>query len=186
MTTLSTVAACSTGAGNLFQDNQPSAIKSTASAVLTLGQSSQEQEITKYNKTGRFTITPTKVVEGKPKDLKELNDSKFDGQKIAWVYVRAKHVGGSAVKEPEPMVNIGAETTDGSPATRFLLIADLTAMPKDCKRFDAVKDIEDEDLWQRGEERTMCEPYLIPANAKIKYVTYSQGFYDQPLRWSVK
>lgn len=186
LTTTSTIAACSAGAGGIFKDSQPSATDSTAPAVLTLGQPSPQQEITSYNKTGKFTITPTKVVEGKPGDLKELDDSKYVGQKIAWIYVRAKQVGGAAVKRPEPMSNIGAETTDGSPATSFILIGDLSTMPTDCKRFDAVKNIESEDIWKKGEERTVCEPYLIPANSKIKYVTYSQGFYDQPLRWSVK
>ncbi|WP_282792715.1 hypothetical protein [Streptomyces sp. CC224B] len=163
------------------------ASSSEAPKNLKLGQAGPAQEITKYKKTGKFSITPTKVTLGKPEDLKELkDDKKYGDKKIAWIYVKAKHVGGDPVKEPTVMSDVGAETTAGNPATRFILIGDLSSMPADCKRHDAAKTLGGDDIWKAGEERTMCEPYLIPADTEVKAVTYSQGFYKEPIKWAVR
>ncbi|MGA4840060.1 hypothetical protein [Streptomyces sp. G45] len=160
---------------------------SEAPKDLKVGQAGPVQEITRYKKTGKFSLTPTKVTLGKPEDLKELNDpKKYKDQKIAWIYVKAKHVGGPAVKEPMVMSDIGAETTSGSPARKFIVIGDLSSQPADCKGNDAAKDLGGDDIWKRGEERTVCEPYLIPANAEVKNVTYSQGFYKEPVKWALR
>ncbi|MGW7641713.1 hypothetical protein [Streptomyces decoyicus] len=180
---ISAITACTTAACSKNTGIEATNSTAPVAKVLTLGQPSPPQEVTK---NGKFTIAPTKVVEGKPDDLKELHDGKFDGQKIVWIYVRAKNVGGTVVKDPATMKDVGAETTLGSPATSFILIADLSTMPKDCKRFDAAENLESADIWKKGEERTVCEPYLIPANTKVNYVTYAQGYYDEPLKWSVK
>ncbi|MFD4243624.1 hypothetical protein ACFWP3_18805 [Streptomyces sp. NPDC058525] len=148
---------------------------------LVLGQPSQEeQEITRWGTTGKFLITPQRVVEGKPEDLQGLGeDGKFAGQKVAWVYVEARHVGGEPVKGPMVMTNIGAETTDGIKATRLLVFGDLSSRPADCTDEDL------ESVFKEGESRSMCAPYLIPAGAKVGKVTYSQGYYKDPLAWQV-
>ncbi|MEV0116858.1 hypothetical protein AB0H77_27050 [Streptomyces sp. NPDC050844] len=182
--TVWTVTACSTGATDASKDANPSA--SQAPKMLKLGQPSSPQEITKYKKTGKFVITPTKVVEGKPKDLDELDEpDKYAGKKVVWVYVHAKHVGGDAVKEAMVMSDVGVETDTG-PGTKFILIGALSSTPKDCGLFNGVKELGTEDVWKKGEERDVCDPYLVPAEAEVDKVTYSQGFYTEPLKWSVK
>lgn len=155
---------------------------------LKLGQAGPEQEITSYKKTAKFSLTPTKVTEGKPADLKELgDDKKYGGKKIAWIYVKAKHVGGAAaIKSPTVMSDVGAETSAGTPATKFILIGDLSSRPADCVGNDGQKELGGDEMWKKGEERTVCEPYLLPAADKVKAVTYSQGFYKEPLKWAVK
>lgn len=51
--------------------------------MLRLGQPGPTQEITSYKKTGKFVVTPTKVVEGKPNDLDELDEpDKYKGKKV--------------------------------------------------------------------------------------------------------
>lgn len=148
---------------------------------LMLGQPSQEeQEITRWDTTGKFLITPQRVVEGKPEDLQGLGeDGKFAGQKVAWVYVEARHVGGQPVKGPMVMSNVGAETASGSKATRLLLFGGMGSRPKDCTGEDL------ESVFKEGESRTMCVPYLIPAGTKVEKVTYFQGFHNEPLVWRV-
>lgn len=166
--------------GGPAKGGSPSA--SGAGQGLVLGQPSPaEQEITRWDATGKFLITPRKVVEGTSEDLQELGEeSKFAGQKVAWVYVEARHVGGKPVKGPMVMTNVGAETAGGSKATRLLVfLGDLSSRPKDCTDEDL------ESVFKEGESRTMCAPYLIPAGAKVEKVTYSQGFYKDPLAWKV-
>ncbi|MFD9908452.1 hypothetical protein [Streptomyces sp. NPDC059063] len=160
---------------------------SEAPKDLKLGQAGPVQEITRYKKTGKFSLTPTKVTLGKPADLKELDDEKkYKDKKVAWIYVKAKHVGGDAVKGPMVMSDIGAETVSGTPATKFIVIGSLSSMPADCKGNDGAKTLGGDDIWKKGEERTVCEPYLIPATTEVKNVTYSQGFYKEPLKWAVR
>ncbi|GGV54623.1 hypothetical protein [Streptomyces spectabilis] len=169
------------------KDGKSGAEASEAPKNLKVGQPGPAQEITKYNKTGKFSITPTKVTLGKPGDLKELDDEKkYGGKKVAWIYVKAKHVGGEAVKQPIVMTNVNAETSDGNPATKFILIGTLSSQPKDCVGNDGKRTLGGEDIWKKGEERTVCEPYLIPADATVKAVTYSQGFYNEPIKWALK
>ncbi|WP_344527195.1 hypothetical protein [Streptomyces rectiviolaceus] len=182
--TVCTTTACGTGATDASKGARPSATQ--AAKTLKLGRPGPAQEITRYKKTGKFVITPTKVVEGKPKDLDELDEpDKYAGKKVVWVYVNAKHVGGDAVKEPTVMSDVGVETPTG-PGTKFILIGALSSTPKDCNLFNGVKELGTEDVWKKGEERNVCDPYLIPAEAKVNKVTYSQGFYKEPLKWSVK
>ncbi|MFG2195205.1 hypothetical protein [Streptomyces sp. NPDC048639] len=58
---------------------------------------------------------------GEPEDLKELDEpEEFKNKTIAWVYVRAKNVGGKDVKRPTVMSDVGAESDAGSPAQRLL------------------------------------------------------------------
>ncbi|MER6443711.1 hypothetical protein [Streptomyces venezuelae] len=148
---------------------------------LVLGQpSAEKQEITRWEKTGKFVITPQKVVEGKPEDLKELgDDAKYAGQKLAWVYVDVKHAGGDDVKGPMVMTDVGVEVVGGRKATRLILMGDLRSRPQDCRDEDT------EASFKQGDSRTACEPYLIPATAKVEKVTYSQGYYKEPLAWQV-
>ncbi|MFE9468595.1 hypothetical protein ACFYNW_34090 [Streptomyces virginiae] len=175
-------AGCGPAAGGSSGGDAKSARPGSAAGAqeLLLGQPSQEeQEITRWNATGKFLITPQKVVEGKPEDLQGLEDGKFAGQKAAWVYVEARHVGGEPVKGPMVMTNVGAQTTDGYRATRLLDFGDLSSRPKDCADEDL------ESVFKEGEKRTLCVPYLIPAGAKVGKVTYSQGYYKDPLAWKV-
>ncbi|GGR71065.1 hypothetical protein GCM10010252_06670 [Streptomyces aureoverticillatus] len=190
ITTVS-LAACGGGSGKKSgRSGGPggSSESSEAPKNLKLGQAGPEQEITSYKKTAKFSITPTKVTEGKPADLKELgDDKKYKGKKVAWIYVKAKHVGGApAIKSAMVMGDVSAETTAGAPATKFILIGSLSSQPADCLGNNGKKELGGEDIWKKGEERTVCEPYLIPATEKVKAVTYSQGFYKEPLKWAVR
>ncbi|MEV0257329.1 hypothetical protein AB0H82_24125 [Streptomyces sp. NPDC050732] len=183
------LAACGGGSGKKSRSGGAggSAEASRAPKDLKLGQAGPVQEITKYEKTGTFSLTPTKVTLGKPADLDELNDrKKYKDLKVAWIYVKAKHVGGSAVKEPMVMSDVSGETSAGEPATKFLLIGDLSSRPSDCVGNDGAKSLEGDDIWKKGETRTVCEPYLIPADATLKAVTYSQGYYKEPIKWAVR
>ncbi|MEV4868501.1 hypothetical protein [Streptomyces syringium] len=174
-----TVSACSrTGSEAGAGKKDTPAIAKT----LRLGQPSPEtQDISRYNKTGKFIITPQKVVEGKPEDLRDLgDDNKYANQKLVWVYVNAKLTGGDAVKGPMMMTNIGAEAGAGHTATQLILIGDLSGRPKDCVGEDT------EAAWKQGDTRTVCAPYLIPAASKVTQVTYFRGFHAEPLKWAVQ
>ncbi|MFD9072605.1 hypothetical protein [Streptomyces lasiicapitis] len=188
--TTASLAACGGGSGKKSGKSGGSGANNEATEApknLKLGQPGPDQEITRYKKTAKFSLTPTKVTEGKPADLKELgDDKKYAGKKIAWIYVKAKHVGGAApIKGPMVMSEVNAETGAGAPATKFILIGSLSSQPADCLD-TGKKEITSEDIWKKGEERTLCEPYLIPATEKVKSVTYSQGYYKEPLKWAVK
>lgn len=160
---------------------------SEAPKKLRIGQPSPEQEISSYKKTAKFVFTPTKVVEGKPEDLDELDEpDKYAGKKVVWVYVNARHVGGDALKEPPSvMSDVNVETASG-PGTKFILIGALSSTPKDCNLLNGVKELGTEDVWKKGEKRTVCDPYLVPEGDEVDKVTYSQGYYNEPLRWNVK
>ncbi|WP_414168712.1 hypothetical protein ACMATS_21095 [Streptoverticillium reticulum] len=149
---------------------------------LKLGQPSAEaQTVERSGKAGKFTITPQKVVMGKPSDLDELKDKdKYAGRTIAWVYVNAKLVGGDApVQGPMIMTSVG--TLSGSaPGTKLLVMfGDLSSRPSDCKSEDL------DATWQKGDEHTLCTPYLVPDGQKLTTVTYSRGWYKDPLKWTV-
>ncbi|WP_405773703.1 hypothetical protein [Streptomyces sp. NBC_00859] len=153
---------------------------------LNLGRPGPAQEITKYKKTSKFLITPTKVVEGDAADLKELDDqSKYEGQKVAWVYVKAKNIGHYGINSPLVMSNVGAEANGSAAQPLIIMMGDLSSRPKDCLGNDGSRELAGEDIWKPGEQRTVCEPYVLPADAKITSVTYSQGFDNEPLKWSV-
>ncbi|MEW1927875.1 hypothetical protein [Streptomyces sp. NPDC088360] len=183
--TACTITACYPSTGDSSKDATPSATQ--APKKLRLGQPSPEQEISSYKKTAKFVFTPTKVVEGKPEDLDELDEpDKYAGKKVVWVYVNARHVGGDALKEPPPMMSdVNVETAAG-PGTKFILIGALSSTPKDCNLLNGVKELGTEDVWKKGEKRAVCDPYLIPEGAEVEKVTYSQGYYKEPLKWSVK
>ncbi|MGW5733316.1 MULTISPECIES: hypothetical protein [Streptomyces] len=183
--TLCTLTACYPSTGDSAKDATPTA--SQAPKKLRLGQPGPEQEISSYKKNAKFVFTPTKVVEGKPDDLDELDEpKKYAGKKVVWVYVNARHVGGDTLKPPPPMMSdVNVETAAG-PGTKFILIGALSGTPKDCKLLNGVKELGTEDVWKKGEERTVCDPYLVPEGATVDKVTYSQGFYNEPLKWTVK
>ncbi|MEU5684733.1 hypothetical protein DEJ48_15190 [Streptomyces venezuelae] len=175
------------GSGGSDKGSSGASGSTEAPKNLKLGQAGPVQEITKYDKTGKFSLTPTKVTLGEPEDLDELDDKKkYKDLKVAWIYVKAQHVGGSAVKQPIVMSDVSGETSKGQPATKFLLIGDLSSRPADCRGNDAAKSLEGDDIWKKGETRTVCEPYLIPADATLKAVTYSQGYYKAPIKWAVR
>ncbi|MGY0021008.1 hypothetical protein [Streptomyces sp. cg35] len=83
------------------------------------------------------------------------------------------------------MSDVGAEA-NGRPATKLLLLmGDLSSRPKDCVGNDGTTRLDGEDIWKPRDQRTVCQPYLLPTDAKITAVTYSQGSYNEPLKWSV-
>lgn len=183
--TACTLTACFPDTGDSSKDTASSTPQ--APKKLRLGQPSPEQEISSYKKTAKFVFTPTKVVEGKPEDLDELDEpDKYAGKKVVWVYVNARHVGGDALKKPPQMMSdVNVETATG-PGTKFILIGALSSTPKDCNLLNGVKELGTDDVWKKGEERKVCDPYLVPEKAKVEKVTYSQGYYKEPLKWSVK
>jgi hypothetical protein len=174
------VTACSSGFGARDSGGTESTTPESTKP-LTLGQPSpEEQEISRYGKTGTFLITPEKVVEGTQQDLRQLgDDAKYANKKVVWVYVNAKQIGGQPVKGPMVMTDIGAETAKGGKAARLILIGDLSSRPKDCAGEDL------DATWRRGDSRTSCAPYLVPADAQVTKVTYFQGYYNEPLAWAV-
>ncbi|MGP3951171.1 hypothetical protein [Streptomyces sp. 7N604] len=171
-----TGACSSAGSGGSSNTTAPASGK-----PLRLGQPSpEEQEISRYSKTGKFIITPVKVVEGEQEDLRELgDDDKYAGKKVVWVYVNAKLVDGDAVKGPMVMTDVGAQAGAGVQASPLILIGDLSSRPKDCVSEDL------EATWKQGDSRTACAAYLMPSGSKVTHVTYSAGFYKEPLQWSV-
>ncbi|GAA3059066.1 hypothetical protein GCM10020000_47500 [Streptomyces olivoverticillatus] len=111
----------STGSGSGGGSNSSSA---KADQPLKLGQPSPEtQEVQRYNKTGKFTITPQKVVMGKPADLDELKDQKYKGYTLAWAYVKAKLVGGDTpLRGPMIATNVGMQMEGGQQGTRLIVL----------------------------------------------------------------
>ncbi|MFC8130774.1 hypothetical protein [Streptomyces sp. NPDC057302] len=183
--TACTLTACYPSTDDAAKDATSSAPQ--APKKLRIGQPSPEQEISSYKKTAKFVFTPTKVVEGKPEDLDELDEpDKYAGQKVVWVFVNARHVGGDALKKPpQVMSDVNVETATG-PGTKFILIGALSSTPKDCHLLNGVKELGTDDVWKKGEERNVCDPYLVPEKSTVDKVTYSQGYYKEPLKWAVK
>ncbi|MEV7465483.1 hypothetical protein AB0O20_03070 [Streptomyces kronopolitis] len=178
-----TLTACGADTGATAKDSSDSSASATPKH-LVLGQPGPVQELGQA--ASKFQITPVKVVEGTHEDLKELDDpGKYKAQKVAWVYVKAKNVGSKAAKDTLVMSDVGAEA-NGSPAQRLLvLMGDLSSRPKDCLGNNGRTELGTDDIWKPGEQRTVCEPYLLPVDTKITDVTYSQGFYKEPLKWRV-
>ncbi|MEU6323088.1 hypothetical protein [Streptomyces sp. NPDC047009] len=171
--------ACSPGATNSSGADGAGPAAEAATKTLALGQPSPEdQEISRYGKTARFSITPLKVKAGSPSDVRELgNDPKYANKRLVWVYVHVRDVGARLSRGPMVMTDLGVETSVGK-ATRLILIGDLSSRPHDCVG-------ENPDLiWRKGDSWTSCEPYVIDANAKVTKITYFQGFYNDPLEWS--
>ncbi|MBB4894714.1 hypothetical protein FHS39_003772 [Streptomyces olivoverticillatus] len=170
----------STGSGSGGGSNSSSA---KADQPLKLGQPSPEtQEVQRYNKTGKFTITPQKVVMGKPADLDELKDQKYKGYTLAWAYVKAKLVGGDTpLRGPMIATNVGMQMEGGQQGTRLIvLMGGLSSRPADCHSEDT------EAVWQKGDEPTLCVPFVVPEGRKVAYVLYSKGFSAAPLKWAVE
>ncbi|MCC2279728.1 hypothetical protein LKL35_30515 [Streptomyces sp. ET3-23] len=152
--------------------------------TLKLGQpSAQAQEVQRNGKTGKFTITPQRVVMGKPSDLAELDDKnkdKYQGKTLAWVYVNAKLVGGDApIEGPLIGSDVGVLSEGDEPGTGLILIGDLSSRPADCKEEDTTA------TWQKGDEHSFCRPFIVPDGKKLTTVTYSRGFSAAPLKWTV-
>lgn len=168
----------STGSGS-----SDSSAKAKADQPLKLGQPSPEtQEVQRYNKTGKFTITPQKVVMGKPADLDELNDKKYKGYTLAWAYVNAKLADGDTpFKGPMIATNVGMQMEGGQQGTRLiLLMGGLSSRPADCHDEDT------EATWKKGDDHTLCVPFVVPEGRKVAYVLYSKGFSAEPLKWAVE
>ncbi|MFF1449753.1 hypothetical protein ACFVYF_16655 [Streptomyces sp. NPDC058274] len=146
---------------------------------LKLGDPSPETVVLgSYDTDGKFTVTPKKVFEGKPEDVRELgNDADYAGKKLAWIYVNSKLVGGDkSVKAPMLFTNMGAVAGASGAATRLQLMGSLSSRPKDCVSEDV------QITWKQGESHTWCEPFIIPANSHVTQVTY----YQDRFKWSVK
>ncbi|MGI5143446.1 hypothetical protein [Streptomyces sp. CA-106110] len=172
--------ACNPGATNSSGAGGAGPAAGAAMKTLALGQPSPgDQEISRYGKTARFSITPLKVKAGSHSDVRELgNDPKYANKRLVWVYVHVRDVGGPTIKGPMVMTDIGVETSIGK-ATRLILIGDLSSRPNDCVS-------ENPDLiWRKGNSWTACERYVIDANAKVTKITYFQGYYNDPLKWTV-
>ncbi|MEV3858124.1 hypothetical protein AB0J38_27810 [Streptomyces sp. NPDC050095] len=111
--------ACGAGGGTTEKSGESPA---ASPQQFALGQAGPVQEYgqAKY----KFQITPVKVVEGTHTDLKELDEpSKYEGKKVAWVYVKAKNVGATSAKDTLVMTNVGTAT--GANGYRGHLLAGL-------------------------------------------------------------
>jgi hypothetical protein len=155
---------------------------SASGKPLRIGQPShQTVELNGNGKTGKFTITPQRVVVGKAADLDELEDPKYKGWAPVWVYVNAKLVGGDApMTGPMVMSDTGVLLAGDVPVQRLLILGlDLSSKPADCE------DDDPDALWQKGEDHTRCVPFLVPEGKAITNVTFSRGYYQPPLKWTV-
>ncbi|MFD6185599.1 hypothetical protein [Streptomyces goshikiensis] len=151
--------------------------------TLRLGEpSARTAELTHAGKTGKFTITPQRVVVGKASDLDELKDEKYKGWVPVWVYVNAKLVDGDApMTGAMVMSDVGVRTADDVPVTRLLMMGqDLAGKPADCE--DDAPAAE----WKKGDDHTRCAPYLVPEGKPAAFVTFSRGYYKEPLKWTVQ
>ncbi|MFE3626253.1 hypothetical protein [Streptomyces goshikiensis] len=151
--------------------------------TLRLGEpSTQTTELTGNGKTGKFTITPQRVVVGKASDLDELKDEKYKGWVPVWVYVNAKLVDGDApMTGAMVMSDVGVRTADDIPVTRLLMMGqDLTSKPAGCE--DDAPSAE----WKKGDDHTRCASYLVPEGKPAAFVTFSRGYYKEPLKWAVQ
>ncbi|MFI9203271.1 hypothetical protein [Streptomyces sp. NPDC053048] len=149
---------------------------------LKLGQPSPElQEISRWGKTGKFTITGQRVVMGKASDLTQLDANKYQGMTVAWVYVNAKLVEGDApLKGPMVTSELSATSEGNQPGTKLILIGDLSSRPADCKEQDT------DAIWQKGDDQTLCTPVIVPEKSKVTHITYRRGYYKEPLKWTVE
>ncbi|MCX4824550.1 hypothetical protein OG883_32780 [Streptomyces sp. NBC_01142] len=178
------LAACGTSTGpNGDSAEKPSKASSAPEKPLRVGQPSRETvELDSKGKTGKFTITPQRVVVGKAADLDELDDPKYKGWAPAWVYVNAKLVGGDApMTGPMVMSDVGVLIEGDLPVQQLLILGlDLSSKPADCE------DDDPDAPWQKGEDHTRCAPFLVPEGKTVTNVTYSRGYYQPPLKWAVK
>ncbi|MFE3939376.1 hypothetical protein ACFXPJ_37875 [Streptomyces goshikiensis] len=151
--------------------------------TLRLGEpSTQTKELTHDGKTGKFTITAQRVVVGKASDLDELKDEKYKGWVPVWVYVNAKLVDGDApMTGAMVMSDVGVRTAHDVPVTRLLMMGqDLSSKPADCE--DDAPAAE----WKKGDDHTRCASYLVPEGKPAAFVTFSRGYYKEPLKWAVQ
>ena len=154
----------------------------TTVKTLRMGQPSEQTvELSSWGKTGQFTITPLKAVPGKPADLNELNDPKYKGWRPLWVYINAKFVDGDPqVKGPMVMQDVGVLLDDDAPVQRLLvMLGDLNSKPADCT------DDDPDAIWKKGDNHTKCALWLIPEAKTAAAITYSRGWHQHPLKWTV-
>ncbi|MEU7135015.1 hypothetical protein [Streptomyces sp. NPDC046261] len=175
--------ACNSSAGSGAGEKKSKAKASAeADKPLKIGQPSPEpMEIGRYGKTGKFTITPQRVVMGKPSDLTELDAQKYQGMTVAWAYVNAKLVGGDMpMKGPMVSTNVGVLSEGNQRGTQLILIGDMPGRPADCR------DLDTDATWQKDEEHTACMPFIVPEKQKVTAITYSRGYYKAPLKWTLE
>ncbi|MGI5339993.1 hypothetical protein ACQEVS_22650 [Streptomyces sp. CA-181903] len=160
---------------------KPGDAKADAGAKeLAAGQPSpEEQELESDKKKGNFVVTGQKVVMGKPESLQGGSDAaKFAGKTVAFAYLKAKLADGdSPMKPPMMTTDIGTLVEGNGPGTPLLTIGTLPGTPDDCQGQDYSKP------WQKGEERTICRPFVVPQGKKVTHITYRRGFYKEPLKW---
>ncbi|MBH1937061.1 hypothetical protein I5Q34_22800 [Streptomyces sp. AV19] len=153
------------------------------SETLKAGQPASEEQEFGNDKKGKFTVTGQRIVMGKPEDLKggKEDEKKYAGKTVAYVYLSARLSGGDAPMKPPMMItNVGALTEGDQPATRLMVIGSLPSTPSDCKDEDYTK------TWNKGEERTFCQPVVVPQNQKVTRITFRRGFYKEPLKWALE
>ncbi|MFI2189069.1 hypothetical protein [Streptomyces sioyaensis] len=158
-------------------------------SALKLGQSSPEaQEVLDNDmKHGKFVITPQRVVMGKPSDLDELDEldkeKKYPGATLAWAYVNAKMVGGdTSLSGPTVTTDrVGLLSKGGRQGTPLTFIEALKSRPADCQPEEINA------TWRKGEDHTLCVPFVVPKARKVTTVTYSRNSLDDSprLKWTV-
>lgn len=126
-------------------------------------------------------VTPQRVTMGKHSDLNGVVERKeAKGKTVAWVYARAKPVGGNApLDDLTPMEDVSTLSQGGTRGTKLLVIGHMKNTPKDCVDEDAVQ------AWKKNEAHTICQPFLVPKDKKVTRVTLSEGFSKKPLKWQV-
>ncbi|WP_199812591.1 hypothetical protein [Streptomyces sp. NRRL S-337] len=158
-------------------------------AALKLGQPSPEAQEVRDNdmKPGKFVITPQRVVMGKPSDLDELDEldeeKKYNGATLAWVYVNAKLVGGDTPLSGPTVTTdrVGLLSEGGRQGTPLTFIEALKSRPADCQPEKI------NTTWRKGEDHTLCVPFVVPKDRKVTTVTYSRNTleYSPRLKWTV-
>ncbi|WP_432003668.1 hypothetical protein [Streptomyces sioyaensis] len=163
--------------------------ESVKRSALKLGQPSpQAQEVLDDDmKEGKFVITPQRVVMGKPSDLDEWDEvgkeKMYPGATLAWLYVNAKLVGGDTPLSGPTVTagRVGLLSEGGRQGTPLTFLEDLKSRPADCQpeKISAT--------WRKGEDHTLCVPFVVPEARKVTTVTYTRNALDTApwLKWAI-
>ncbi|WP_331725908.1 hypothetical protein [Streptomyces sp. NBC_00470] len=156
--------------------------RASAAGELRLGQPTPSpQPLSRFDRTGLFTLTPEKVVAAQSTagGPATLGRDRHDGQRVVWVYVRARQAGGHPVTGPMLLAGIDVETSRGGIGSRLISVDPVPGAPVDCTGDSANAE------WRRGDTRTVCAPYLIPDDSTVARVLYSPVSSGRTLAWRV-
>jgi hypothetical protein len=184
MTAALTLTACgaSLSTGQPGRDSASAADAAEEKTKFKLGESSPAQESQMQASAGAtFTVKPTRVVLGTKADIDRsgLDLDREDGPRVpVYVWSTFTHKTGPAMALGDMDDDLAVKTDTGE-RTRALI--DLLGQAKwpHCPPFDPDKEL------AAGQSESICSVFLVPQGQKAAAVELSQGFYAEPLEWSV-